>query len=610
MVLTARLARRLSIMLVTALMTSGGVIAAREAQAAELSVTVQGQGFGHGRGMGQWGAYGYAVDRGWTHGQILDHYYGGTRAAGDAGNPLVTVELVALRGRDTILTGSDLAVNGVHTGAPALLVRRVGASAFQTLVGPGCAGPWVLWGAPIARADVGSTEFQVCEAGQVRGYRGTLSVVEAGGRSATVNTLPVDSYLQGVVPQESPASWASAGGGRGMNALYAQAVAARSYALASSWSAYAQTCDTTACQVYSGAYTKPFGGATRWLEDSRTNAAVAGTTGGVRRWPDGRVVRTEFSASTGGWTSGGEVPAVQDDGDATASNPHRAWEATFTLSQLATRLGTPPIESWAVTARTGLGSNGGRVLSLAVDTSGGRISFTGAQARSRLGLKSDWFSVPVIPRMASDEARALATGMYVDMLGREPDAGGLADWTARLVAGESPRAVADAFSTSPERLQRIVQETYISALRRLPDPSGTETFVGYLARGGTLTELHVGLYASPESVQALGQGNLDDWLGGVYSGVLGRPAGASDLAFWSPRVPALGRAEVVRQISVSEEARSRRLTLYFLALLQRLPDDSARASFMPPLIGRGDFDVPAAIASSPEYWHGAQARFG
>lgn len=36
-----------------------------------------GSGWGHGVGLSQWGAYGLAQD-GWTHQQILTHFYSGT----------------------------------------------------------------------------------------------------------------------------------------------------------------------------------------------------------------------------------------------------------------------------------------------------------------------------------------------------------------------------------------------------------------------------------------------------------------------------------------------------------------------------------------------------
>ena len=49
------------------------------------SVSIRGHGFGHGEGMGQWGAYGYAI-QGSTWQQILAHYYGNT-AFGTGSHP-------------------------------------------------------------------------------------------------------------------------------------------------------------------------------------------------------------------------------------------------------------------------------------------------------------------------------------------------------------------------------------------------------------------------------------------------------------------------------------------------------------------------------------------
>jgi SpoIID/LytB domain protein len=92
--------------------------------------------------------------------------------------------------------------------------------------------------------------LSVCTATGTRQYRGELSVVWSGGAQHTVNTLPMEDYLRGVVPRESPASWGDAAGGKGIEALKAQAVAARSYAWSEGRTAYAKTCDTTTCQVY------------------------------------------------------------------------------------------------------------------------------------------------------------------------------------------------------------------------------------------------------------------------------------------------------------------------------------------------------------------------
>jgi hypothetical protein len=58
-----------------------------------------------------------------------------------------------------------------------------------------------------------------------RWYGGVLEIVSLGGRVTLINLLDIEDYLCGVVPAEMPASWH-------LEALKAQAVAARSYAYA------------------------------------------------------------------------------------------------------------------------------------------------------------------------------------------------------------------------------------------------------------------------------------------------------------------------------------------------------------------------------------------
>ncbi|NBO84184.1 MAG: hypothetical protein EBV14_02360, partial [Actinobacteria bacterium] len=101
----------------------------------------------------------------------------------------------------------------------------------------------------------------------------------------TINAVNMEAYLRGVVPRESPAGWGDAVGGAGMNALRAQAVAARSYASTENrYPGLAHTCDTMDCQVYGGAGLRegvseqPYS-----LEDPRTDLAIAETAGVVIR---------------------------------------------------------------------------------------------------------------------------------------------------------------------------------------------------------------------------------------------------------------------------------------------------------------------------------------
>ena len=377
--------------------------AASAPAAADPSVVFTGHGYGHGRGLGQWGSLGYAL-AGWGYQQILDHFYGGTWLA-NPGYQQITVRLLAADGQDTIVHSPNGGIQVAGYGAVSgnsVLVRRTGSGQFAVFTSSSCGGPWgqpittmsttsVVIGSLLSPSSVDNL-LQRCEVGRTRSYRGELLAVDTGSSQATVNRLPMEDYLRGVVPQESPASWADRGAGKGAEALKAQAVAARSYALAENRFSFAKTCDTTSCQVYGGAAVNPSGGARQMVEDPRTDAAVAATAGFVRKFLDrDQVARTEFSSSTGGHTAPGTFPAVPDDGDAVS--PYHDWTATFTPEAISSALGLGTVTNLTVTQRNGYGAEGGRVLLVDVETTNGVRSVTGATIRDALGLRSTWFSV-------------------------------------------------------------------------------------------------------------------------------------------------------------------------------------------------------------------------
>ena len=379
------------------------------------TVDLAGQGYGHGRGMGQFGSLGYALE-GWGYERILDHYYGGTKM-GTLAHPEVTVELTRLTGADVIV--SQERGHLTTSAAPgrtfsALRAERIGTNVFRISEGGDCAGGPSGWRtlvpsmagpvifAPQVRNEDRAEMVQVCEPGVVRWLRGQVEAWEGGGKSRGVNRLAMEDYLKGVVPRESPSSWGAMGGGAGMNALRAQAVAARSYAASEVDSAWAKTCDTTACQVYGGR-AEQVGTTFRELESEASSRAVDDTRGQVRVFADGKPARTEFSSSTGGYTAGGTFPAVVDAGDAVDANPSKAWTARVPVELIeAARPEIGRLLSVDVTRRNGLGAMGGRVLQLQLRGTKGRAILTGAELRllysyssaeRPAGIRSDWFRV-------------------------------------------------------------------------------------------------------------------------------------------------------------------------------------------------------------------------
>ena len=136
--------------------------------------------------------------------------------------------------------------------------------------------------------------------------RGTIEAMyNSDGAPRTVNIVPLEQYVAGVVPNESPAGWGTLGSpgpqGQpwGFQELEAQAVAARSYVMAGlgSYGGYADTCDLE-CQTYRGTAN----------ESPLTDLAVDDTSGEVMEFPGGTVAATQYSASTGGYTAPGCVP--------------------------------------------------------------------------------------------------------------------------------------------------------------------------------------------------------------------------------------------------------------------------------------------------------------
>ncbi len=370
------------------------------------TVEIDGHGFGHGRGMGQWGALGYALDHGLTYRQILGHYYSNT-TVGDIGNPEITVILRAFDRADTIVTQErgHLVTNAAGGTFSALRAVKTGVNTFRVEAGPDCGGPWTTVNgavqgpvvfAPQNRNEDRQEMLQACEpSGSRRWYRGEIRAVEGlDGTARTVNATDMEGYLKGVVSRESPASWADLGGGAGIHALRAQAVAARSYAQASELAHYAKTCDTTACQVYGGRALQT--GSTFFdLEDPRSNRAVDETAGEVRLL-NGVPARTEYSSSTGGYTAGGTFPAVPDDGDDIATNPHHSWHRSIpvgTVQAAYPQVGT--LNSINVTRRNGLGDFGGRALEVQLVGSAGSLTVSGETFQFDLGLRSNWFRISV-----------------------------------------------------------------------------------------------------------------------------------------------------------------------------------------------------------------------
>ncbi|MEV5835684.1 SpoIID/LytB domain-containing protein, partial [Nocardia sp. NPDC052112] len=249
-------------------------------------------GPGHGRGMSQVGAFDSALD-GWAAERILDHYYpGATR--GKISATTVGVRLFA-QDDSTLDAYADAGLRVAGQMLPPGQVAHLTAlpdGGANVVVTAGCDGA-VLWQTATAdpwvyplnpRPNRPAAEHLTLCGGSA--YRGSLGVAMENGEARTVNRVDVEDYLLGVVPAEVQANWVDKGA---TEAIRAQAIAARSYALAEHRYPYAQTCDSTDCQVYPGTA----------KEDPRVADAIASTAGTVLL-RDGRILRSEYSSAPDG----------------------------------------------------------------------------------------------------------------------------------------------------------------------------------------------------------------------------------------------------------------------------------------------------------------------
>jgi stage II sporulation protein D len=335
---------------------------------------LSGHGWGHGVGMGQYGAYGYA-QHGWAYDQILAHYYPGTTLGpapasrvrvllANGARRLTIASTAPFRAKDA--TGASVQLPaGSYTFGPALKLK-VGAAPARALTPPVTFRPG---GAPL--------ELR-------RPYRGSLELDVVDGKLRAIDAVGLEQYLDGVVPAEMPSNWAP-------EALKAQAVVARSYALATRRvAAPFDLYPDTRSQVYLGVS----------AEMPSTNEAVADTAGQVVLY-DGKVATTYFYSTSGGRTAnstdvwaGLPVPylvSVADPYD--AISPYHDWGPfPFTGATLAKAFHVPGKVTDAETTVT----SSGRVASLELVGTLGDVDVRGTSVRTALKLRSTWFAVGVL----------------------------------------------------------------------------------------------------------------------------------------------------------------------------------------------------------------------
>jgi stage II sporulation protein D len=345
--------------------------------------------------MSQWGANGFAR-RGTSYTRILAHYYQGT-AIGELPSPKIRVLLAAGKQSLKISSAADFRVQdaagkiralaaGEQVLGPGLKLKPKGAKRRVALPPPLV----FLPGEEPLRVD--------------RLYRGTIHVDVVGRRLRAINVVGLEQYLYGVVPAEVPDDWPA-------EALKAQAVAARSYALATRKPG-------GAFDVYRDVRSQVYRGIDE--EEDSTNKAVDETARQVVTYR-GRVATTYFHSTSGGrtasigdaWPGSDPVPyLVSVDDPYDSLSPHHVWgPLVFSAARLDRAVQSP---GRLLDARTTV--NASNRVDLVVGTGTlGQTTVRATDVRRVLGLRSTWFRIGVLSLPAP--AKPLAYGVAGKLTG-------------------------------------------------------------------------------------------------------------------------------------------------------------------------------------------------
>ena len=208
--------------------------------------------------------------------------------------------------------------------------------------------------------------------GQKR-YAGKLKILIDDKDIFVVNVLGIEKYLGSVVGSEMHAKWP-------LEALKAQAIASRTYALKQKGNALYDIDSTDKNQVYSG------------LEagTNRTKKAVKSTRSLVLTYKN-KLINSLFHSSSAGMTENSQdvwknkYPYLSSVKDFDRNNPKLRWNKKFTKSQLQKLFpkigGIKKIEILNVTST-------GRVKNVRIHGDFGTDQISGVEIRKRMNLKS------------------------------------------------------------------------------------------------------------------------------------------------------------------------------------------------------------------------------
>ena len=275
--------------------------------------------------------------------------------------------------------------------------------------------------------------------GQKR-YAGELKIYIRDNDILVVNVLGIEKYLSSVVGSEMPAKWP-------LEALKAQAIASRTYALKQKGNGIYDIDSTNKNQVYTGLEARTY----------KTSRAVNSTRSIVLTYKN-KLINALFHSSSAGMTENSQdvwknkYPYLSSVKDFDKNNPKLGWHKKFTQSQLQKIFpgigGIKQIKILNVTST-------GRVKNVKIYGVFGTDQISGVDVRKRMNLKSTLVRFKFVednePKSSNESQKVLKT----NSLEKEP-------FTHVVRVGDNLIFIADQYDVAVEE---------IVVLNNIKDPS-------------------------------------------------------------------------------------------------------------------------------------------
>jgi hypothetical protein len=219
-------------------------------------------------------------------------------------------------------------------------------------------------------------------------------------------------------------------------------------------------------------------------------------------------------------------------------------------------------------------------------------------------------TAPVSGSTPINDATSLIYSLYADILLRAPDSGGVNTWRDYLVnKGWPTLTVANAILYSDEYYLQRIDAAYREILGREPDAPGRADWLQRMqTRQVSVDEIRLNFTRSMEYYLNSG-GTEASFVGVLYTTMLKRPAVQGDIDYWVSMSRAYGSGYVVNSIWNSYESGTIRLNVVYQNYLHRDVDIDGIRSWVPLITTQGDQAARSALVGSLEYLLMARVRF-